>query len=32
MLEKYYVEPMRWGFTFQTYALYTRVKALKNAL
>ena len=23
---------MRWGFTFQVYALYTRIKALNDAL
>ena len=28
ILQKYYEEPTRWGFTFQIYALYTRIKAL----
>ena len=28
MLEKYYQEPKRWGFTFQIFAIYTRIKAL----
>ena len=31
MLEKYYVDPHRWGFTFQVYAAYTRVQALQKA-
>lgn len=31
LLEKYYKEPNRWGFTFQIYAIFTRVKALQEA-
>jgi deoxyadenosine/deoxycytidine kinase len=31
ILEKYYKEPNRWGFTFQIYALFTRIKALRDA-
>ena len=31
ILEKYYQEPTRWGFTFQIYAIYTRIKALNDA-
>ena len=31
ILEKYYKEPNRWGFTFQIYAIFTRIKALKEA-
>lgn len=31
ILEKYYKEPNRWGFTFQIYAIFTRVKALQEA-
>lgn len=29
MLEKYYTEPKRWGFTFQIYAIFTRIKKLQ---
>ena len=31
MLEKYYQEPKRWGFTFQIYAIFTRIKKLQEA-
>lgn len=31
ILEKYYKEPNRWGFTFQIYAIFTRIKALQEA-
>jgi deoxyadenosine/deoxycytidine kinase len=31
MLEKYYMEPKRWGFTFQIYAIFTRVQKLHEA-
>ena len=31
ILEKYYKEPTRWGFTFQIYAIFTRIKALQEA-
>ena len=30
-MEKYYKEPTRWGFTFQIYAIFTRIKALQEA-
>jgi len=29
MLEKYYKEPTRWGFTFQIYAIFTRIQKLQ---
>lgn len=32
MLEKYYKEPKRWGFTFQIYAIFTRVQKLHEAM
>jgi deoxyguanosine kinase len=32
MLEKYYTEPKRWGFTFQIYAIFTRIKKLQEAM
>jgi len=32
MLEKYYKEPARWGFTFQVYAIFTRVQKLHEAI
>lgn len=28
MLERYYKEPTRWGFTFQIYAIFTRIKKM----
>lgn len=31
MLEKYYVEPKRWGFTFQIYAIFTRVQKMQES-
>ena len=31
MLELYYKEPTRWGFTFQIYAIFTRIKKLQEA-
>lgn len=31
MLERYYNEPKRWGFTFQMFALFTRFKKLEQA-
>jgi len=32
MLEKYYKEPKRWGFTFQVYAIFTRIQKLHEAI
>jgi deoxyadenosine/deoxycytidine kinase len=32
MLEKYYVEPKRWGFTFQMFAIFTRVQKLQESI
>ena len=32
LLEKFYDEPKRWAFTFQTYAVFTRAKATAAAL
>jgi len=32
MLDKYYKEPTRWGFTFQVFAIFTRVQKLKEAI
>jgi len=32
MLEKYYKEPKRWGFAFQIYAIFTRIKKLQEAM
>lgn len=31
ILEKYYQEPNRWGFTFQICAIFSRIKALNEA-
>jgi deoxyguanosine kinase len=31
MLERYYTQPARWGFTFQIYAIYTRLKKMQEA-
>ncbi len=31
MLERYYKDPKRWGFTFQIYAIFTRIKKMKEA-
>jgi deoxyadenosine/deoxycytidine kinase len=31
MLERYYSDPKRWGFTFQIYAIYTRVRKMNEA-
>lgn len=31
LLDKYYKEPNRWGFTFQIYAIFTRVKNFMEA-
>jgi deoxyadenosine/deoxycytidine kinase len=31
MLERYYKEPQRWGFTFQIYAIFTRIKKMEEA-
>jgi len=31
MLERYYTNPQRWGFTFQIYAIYSRIKKLHEA-
>lgn len=31
MLERYYKEPTRWGFTFQIYAIFTRIKKMEEA-
>jgi deoxyadenosine/deoxycytidine kinase len=31
MLEKYYTEPKRWGFTFQIFAIFTRIKKMEEA-
>lgn len=31
MLELYYKDPKRWGFTFQIYAIFTRIKKLQEA-
>jgi len=32
MLDKYYKEPTRWGFTFQVYAIFTRIQKLHEAI
>ncbi len=32
LLERYYKEPKRWGFTFQMYAILTRVQKLNEAI
>jgi deoxyadenosine/deoxycytidine kinase len=31
MLDRYYTDPKRWGFTFQIYAIFTRLKKMKEA-
>ena len=31
MLDHYYKEPKRWGFTFQTYAIFTRLQKMHEA-
>lgn len=32
MLDKYYKEPHRWGFTFQIYAMFTRIQKMNEAM
>ena len=32
MLEKYYQEPKRWGFTFQVNAIFSRIQKLQEAI
>lgn len=32
MLQNYYNDPKRWGFTFQIYAIFTRIKKLQEAM
>jgi deoxyguanosine kinase len=31
LLERYYVDPQRWGFTFQVFAAFTRLRNIQQA-
>jgi deoxyadenosine/deoxycytidine kinase len=31
LLERYYSDPKRWGFTFQIYAIFTRLQKMQQS-
>jgi deoxyadenosine/deoxycytidine kinase len=31
LLERYYSDPQRWGFTFQVFAAFTRLRGIQEA-